>query len=214
MGFFAQSVEKFAGFAGKKALTEAVSAVPAEAAAFIKGLEGTQELRMVHSQEKGFQQISLMSGEKKVGNIKFKEFGKGVTVTGIYSEVKGYGTKLRQEAGRVAKAAGKEFVISDVYGSMSADEMESWNRLKKLGHSVSEVNVPYAELGLKREGGKFAFKWNLGDEATHTVDKSAMMAHDAHTVKQVMQAGAGNDSTSLLNRGIKATGSRRMTGAL
>src|SRR5258708_2284674 len=115
MGFFATAVEKFAGFAGKKALTEGLSAVPCEAAAFIKSLE-SQELKMIHTQEKGFQQIGLFQGEKKVGNIKFKEFGEGVTVTGIYSDVKGYGQKLRLKAGEIAKGQGKKFVISDVYG--------------------------------------------------------------------------------------------------
>jgi hypothetical protein len=217
MGFF-QTVEKFAGFAGKKAVTAAVSNVPAEAAAFLKSLEGTEAFKFVHTEEEGFKRIQLMQGEKKIGQLKYKEFGKGYTVTGIYGEQKGAGMKLRTELARAAKAEGKEFLISDIYGSMSMDEMASWQRLKKMGHDVMEVNVPYAELGLKREGGKFAYKLPLSSfEAAAESTELAGYSLEASTLKnkQIMAQGAGTSSTSQLNRSINTRlGSRKTSGAL
>lgn len=219
MPLFTQAA-KFLGFAVEKEGAKALSKIPTEAAAFLKQLERAEGFSFVHTKESGFQQISLMKGEKKFGNIKFKEFGEGITVTGIYSEVQGYGTKLRMEAGRVAKAQGKKFVISDVYGSMSADEMASWQRLKKMGQPVMETNVPYAELGLNREGSKFAYKWDLLQQASQpTADtaktmKAAMLARDTAVSHTVMQAGAGNDATSQANRYMRASGSRKMSAAL
>lgn len=217
MAFF-QTVEKFAGFAGKKAVTAAVSNVPAEAAAFLKSLEGSEAFRFVHSEEEGFRRIQLMQGEQKVGQLKYKSFGQGYTVTGIYGEQKGAGMKLRMELARLAKSEGKEFLISDIYGSMSMDEMASWQRLKKMGHDVMEVNVPYAELGLQREGTKFAYKLPLSNFETaaegqqlagYSLEASAM------TNKQIMQTGAGHDNSSLLNRSLNThLGSRKTSGAL
>lgn len=224
MGFFKQAV-KFAGFAGEKAATTAASHVPGEAAAFLKGLDSTNEFRFVHSQEQGFQQISLMQGEKKFGNIKFKEFGEGITVTGIYSDIKGAGTKLRMEAGRIAKQQGKQFVISDVFGSMSQDEMASWDRLKKMGYTVEETNVPYSELGLNREGSKFAYKWNIAQEeiaaqaipshVESTVKHTTTFARDSQASMGAMKMGTGHDNSSLLNRSMSSNrGSRKTSGAL
>lgn len=217
MGFF-QIAEKFAGFAGKKAVTETLSKVPGEAAAFIKSLESTEAFRFVHSEEAGLKRIQLMQGEQKIGQLKYKEFGQGYTVTGIYGEQKGAGMKLRTELARAAKAEGKEFLISDVYGSMSMDEMASWTRLKKMGHDVMEVNVPFAELGLKREGTKFAYKLPLaGFEATSEGAQLAGYSLETSSLKnkQIMATGAGNDNTSLLNRSMSThLGSRKTSGAL
>lgn len=217
MGFF-DIAEKFAGFAGKKAATTALSKIPGEAATFIKSLESTDAFRFVHSEEEGFKRIQLMQGEAKVGQLKYKSFGQGYTVTGIYGEQKGAGMKLRMELARLAKTEGKEFLISDVYGSMSMDEMASWNRLKKMGHDVMEVNVPYAELGLKREGAKFAYKLPLtGFEAAAESTELAGYSLETSALKnkQIMALGAGNDNTSLLNRSVNShLGSRKTSGAL
>lgn len=227
MGLF-QTATKFAGFATEKVAAKGVAAVPGEAAAFIKGLEGAEDaIRFVHTEEEGFRQISAFKGETKLGNLKYGAFGEGYTVKGIYGSVKGVGSQLRSELARTAKAEGKKFLISDVYGSMSFDEMESWNRLKKMGHSIMEVNVPYAELGLKgREGGKFAFKWILEEGAAAEVAmprasaeaaarQAGMLATAEKASKQMLEAGRGNDTSTLLNRSINSTmGSRRTSSAL
>lgn len=224
MGLF-QAAAKFAGFAAEKGAVKSLSAVPGEAAAFIKSLEGPAASKFVHGTEEGFKTLRLMEGEQSLGLLKYKEFDQGYTVMAIAGERKGAGMQMRSELARVAKSEGKKFLISDVYGSMSYDEMQSWTRLKSQGHDVMEVNVPYAKLGLQREGGKFAYQWNIANEEAAAAQLTAhakaaparttVLARDVKTARNVMESGAGHDSTTLLNRKMNSPGgSRRTSGAL
>lgn len=192
MGLFFQTISKFAGFAHEESAIATIAAKTSEAA-----------LSFIHTEEKGFKQIALMKGEQKIGQLKYKEFGTGYTVTGIVGEEKGAGMQMRTELARRAQAEGKEFLISDVYGSMSFDEGESWQRLKRQGQNVSEVQVPNTELGLNRTGTKFAYKWSLDTKVAEA------------TANRSLKAGQGNSNTSLLNRSLRThQGSRKTSAAL
>jgi hypothetical protein len=200
-----QQAAKFLGFAVEKEGVQALSKVPEEAAAFIKSLETTSPT-FIHTEEEGFKQIRMMQGEKRLGLLKYKEFGEGYTVMGIAGEQKGVGFKMRSELARVAKERGKKFLISDVYGSMSFDEVQAWKRLEEQGMATG-TNVPYSELGSTfagRKGTKAAYKWNLE------------FVKDQAVSSEVMHLGEGHDNSSMLRRSLKSgtNGSRRMTGAL
>lgn len=208
MGFFTQAAEKFAGFA-TKATTKAVAKTASEEVFIGATKEGVQFFRQSNED---FSAIIARKESKKIGQLKYKEFGKGYTVTGIYGEIKGVGTQLRMQLASMAKAEGREFLISDIYGSMSVDEMSSWSRLKQAGLDVKEVQVPLSELGLQREGTKFAYKLSLQDELAKT---NIQFQKNAITAQQVMDSGAGNDATTLLNRSINhVRGSHKMSAAL
>jgi hypothetical protein len=210
-------VAKFLGFTAEKEGLQALSKVPGEAAAFIKGLEAAEPVRFLHTEEEGFKQIRMMQGEKKLGLLKYKEFGEGYTVMGIAGEAKGAGYQMRTELARVAQERGKQFLISDIYGSMSYDEVQAWMRLQEQGKAIA-VNVPFAELGPEfagRQGTKAAYRWNLRP-ATIAPDKAVQLLKDRAVTETVMHLGQGHDNSSMLRRSLNssAQGSRKMTGAL
>src|SRR5271157_436923 len=179
-------VSKFLGLATEKEGLQALSKAPEEA------------VRFFHTEEKGFKQIRMMQGEKKLGLLKYKEFGEGYTVMGIAGEAKGAGYQMRTELARAAQERGKQFLISDVYGSMSYDEIQAWTRLQEQGKAVA-VNVPFAELGPEfagRQGTKAAYRWNI--QPTIAVpDKSIQVVKNRAITETVMQLGQGNDNSSM-----------------
>jgi hypothetical protein len=210
MPFFEQAA-KFLGFAAEKGATTAAPKVISESI--------SEALSFVHTEEKGFSQIALMKGEEKVGQLKYKPFGEGYTVTGIVGEQKGAGMQLRNELARRARAEGKKFLISDVFGSTSYEGLASWQRLEQQGYNVIQTQVPHAELGLKKPGSKFAYKWMLENEEAEKeairVKKAVTLQQAEDTAKNVMKSGEGNDNSTLLKRGLNSTrGSRRTSSVL
>jgi hypothetical protein len=192
MGSFFKVIGKFAGFAAEKEAGKVLS-------------EGVEAVRFIHTEEAGFKQIRMMRGEQKLGLLKYKEFGEGYTVMGIAGEAKGAGYQMRTELARVAKERGKNYLISDVFGSMSYDEVQAWTRLVEQGRAV-KTEVPYAALGPRfagRGGMKAAFMMPV-TEATEvsTLKASRDLATAVGANKAVMKAGEGKSATSMSNRSL------------
>src|SRR5208337_2042681 len=154
MGSFFAKAAEFAGFAAEKEAGTVLSKAVGEVA---------ESVRFIHTEEAGFKQIRMMRGEQKLGLLKYKEFGEGYTVMGIAGEAKGAGYQMRSELARIAKEKGKNYLISDVFGSMSYDEVQAWTRLVEQGRAI-KTEVAYAALGPRfagRAGAKGAFMMPL-----------------------------------------------------
>lgn len=93
-------------------------------------------------------------------------------------------------------------------------------------HVIREVAADAADMGARLiESGKY-LQTGIAVKATHEVpiqqviakafpQKAAMMEAAKQTAEDMLMAGAGNDNTSMLNRGLKSVrGSRKTTAAL
>jgi ribosomal protein S18 acetylase RimI-like enzyme len=200
MGFFTQAVEKFAGFAGEKAAAKGLSAVPEEAAAFIKSLdaaEGAKELAVkFEASGPAWERTLKMTADGKfAGHLGFKIDPHGqaqIYGTVVSKEFRGQklGVKMYKQAIEEAMQAGAKSIASDPT-HITDEASHVWGALKRRGFNVQEFEYRPGYKGFKID-----------------------LEHAKAATEEIMKAGAGNDATSLLNRSLRTTGSRRMTGAL
>jgi predicted GNAT family acetyltransferase len=183
---FFQTAKRFLGFA-----TEAKAAE----VAFVKETLGATS------------QISMKVAGETHGYVAWETSGKRASVySTMMSEEfkgKGYGKQMYERAFEAARMEGMTEFTSDITGHTEEEAKHVWRSLGRKGYNITESTE-----GIK-------FRADLSYRNIEQTTKKAILMKQAETLSMnVMKAGEGNDSTTLLNRRLRASGSRKTSTAL